>query len=154
MNNNYPKAYKEVVEILKLVPQESVNKIPQEMLEMFKVKMDKDYNFVLNQDKSIEEQELLEETQAILANIFYDYWADESQRDIIKKKEYYETQLLEKAKREKYDVDIFAKNKKSNNTEKDNVEIKDNNSNLPIEIKQQNFFKKIINFLKKMFNLK
>lgn len=28
MEDNYPKAYKEVIEILKYVPQESVNKIP------------------------------------------------------------------------------------------------------------------------------
>ena len=34
MEDNYSKAYKEVIEILKYVPQESVNKIPEEMRTM------------------------------------------------------------------------------------------------------------------------
>lgn len=45
MENNYPKAYKEVVEILKYVPKESVDKIPQTMLDTFNEKMDKNYDF-------------------------------------------------------------------------------------------------------------
>lgn len=43
--NNYRKAYTEVIEILKHLPEESVNKIPKEMLSMFQKKMDKNYNF-------------------------------------------------------------------------------------------------------------
>ena len=45
MENNYPKAYKEVVEILKYVPKESVDKIPQTMLDTLNIKMDNNYNF-------------------------------------------------------------------------------------------------------------
>ena len=37
MEDNYSKAYKEIVEILKYVPEESVNKIPQEMRKMFEM---------------------------------------------------------------------------------------------------------------------
>ena len=39
MEDNYPKAYKEVMEVLKYIPQESVSKIPKKMLEMFQTKM-------------------------------------------------------------------------------------------------------------------
>lgn len=35
MEDNYTKAYKEVMEILKFVPQDSVNKIPKTMIEVF-----------------------------------------------------------------------------------------------------------------------
>ena len=45
MENNYPRAYKEVIEILKYVPQESVDKIPQTMIDTFKAKMDNTYKF-------------------------------------------------------------------------------------------------------------
>ena len=79
MENKYPKAYKEVIEILKYVPKEIVDKIPQEMLEMFKAKMDVNYDFKIDTNKEFEEQILLEETKAILANIFRDYWATPSQ---------------------------------------------------------------------------
>ena len=41
MNDNYPKAYKEVIEILECVPSENLNLIPKTMIEMFKTKMDK-----------------------------------------------------------------------------------------------------------------
>ena len=75
MEDNYPKAYKEVIEILNFVPQESVNKIPQTLIDMFKAKMDKSYDFEIDISKNFEEQNLLDETKAILANIFRDYWA-------------------------------------------------------------------------------
>ena len=35
MEDNYTKAYKEVMEILKFEPQDSVNKIPKIMIEVF-----------------------------------------------------------------------------------------------------------------------
>ena len=59
MENNYPKAYKEVIEILKYVPKQSVDKIPQTMIDTFNSKMDNNYNFSIDINKSFEEQELL-----------------------------------------------------------------------------------------------
>ena len=83
MEDNYPKAYKEVIEILNFVPQESVNKIPQTLIDMFKAKMDKSYDFEIDISKNFEEQNLLDETKAILANIFRDYWATPYQKERI-----------------------------------------------------------------------
>lgn len=65
MEDNYSKAYKEIVEILKYIPKESVNKIPKEMLDMFEEEMDKNYLFKIDTTKPFEEQELLEETKAM-----------------------------------------------------------------------------------------
>ena len=90
MEENYHKAYKEVIEILKYVPQESVNKIPKTMLETFEKKMDKDYVFNVDINKSFEEQNLLEETKDIFAVIFRDYWATPYQRERILAKEKYD----------------------------------------------------------------
>ena len=53
MKDNYSKAYKEVIEILKYVPQESVDKIPQTMLDTFKAKMDVNYDFKVDINKSL-----------------------------------------------------------------------------------------------------
>ena len=72
MKENYHKAYKEVIEILKYVPQESVNKIPKTMLETFENRMDKDHEFQVDINKTFEEQNLLEETKDIFAIIFRD----------------------------------------------------------------------------------
>ena len=73
MEDNYSKAYKEVMEVLNFVPKESVHKIPQTMINTFKAKMDKNYDFKVDINKSFEEQDLLEVTKAIYANLFRDY---------------------------------------------------------------------------------
>ena len=152
MENNYPKAYKEVVEILKYVPKESVNKIPQTMIDTFNAKMDNTYNFSIDINKSFEEQELLEETKAILANIFRDYWATPYQKERIQAKERYDREKIEEEKCAKYNSDIF-KTKESNKPENKVEEEKINSNNLPIEVKKEKFYKKIINFFKKIFKL-
>lgn len=150
MENDYPKAYKEVVEILKYVPEESVNKIPKEMLEMFNANMDKDYDFKVDTTKNFEEQNILEETKAIFANIFRDYWATPYQKERIEAKEQQDRDKLENEKRQAYNPnDIFRK--KQNKVEEP-VNIENYNENLPIEIKES-FYKKIINFFKNLFRL-
>ena len=141
MENNYPKAYKEVVEILKYVPKESIDKIPQTMLDTFNSKMDNTYNFSIDINKSFEEQELLDETKAILANIFRDYWATPYQKERIQARERYDWQKIEEEKKNNYNYDIFKKDNKIDNKENESVE-----NNLPIEAKKEHFYNKIIIF--------
>ena len=153
MEDNYSKAYKEVMEILNFVPKESVDKIPQTMIDTFKAKMDNDYDFKVDINKSFEEQDLLEETKAIFANIFRDYWATPYQKERIEAKEKSDRQKLEEEKAQKYNPDDIFKKKTAEsvieNTEKDTIEI----SNLPIEVKKEKFYEKIINFFKRIFNV-
>ena len=148
MENNYPRAYKEVIEILKYVPQESVNKIPQKMRDTFIAKMDNDYNFSVDINKSFEEQELLDETKAIFANIFRDYWATPYQKERIQAKEKFDWQKIEEEKKKNYNYDIFKKNNKSENKE-DEL----GNNKLPIEVKKEKFFDRIIRFFKNFFHI-
>lgn len=146
MQDNYAKAYKEIVEILKYVPEESVNKIPKEMRDMFEAEQLKTYDFQIDTEKTFEEQELLEETKAILANIFRDYWATDYQKARIIEKENQEREELERQKREKYNPDdIFLRNYPKENNEEDKVEV-----NAMIEYRET-FFKKLINFIKNFF---
>ena len=152
MENNYPKAYKEVIEILSFVPKESVDKIPQTMIDTFKAKMDKEYDFKVDINKSFEEQELLDETKAILANIFRDYWATPYQKEKIEAKERYDRKKSEESKRKQYNPDeIFKKRQTSDESIKDKEDL---NNNFPIEVKKKNFYEKIINFFKKLFRIK
>ena len=151
MEDNYPKAYKEVVEILKYVPQESVNKIPKSVIDTFKAKMNKNYDFKVDINKNFEEQELLEETNAILANIFRDYWATPYQKEKIEEKERYDRNKMEEEKRAIYNtVDLF----KNRNIVNNKNEIKENiNANLPMEIKKEKFYEKLIKFIKKILKI-
>lgn len=139
MNENiYNKAYTEIIEILKHMPEESVNKLPKELLTMFQTKMDKNYNFKIDITKSFNEQTLLNETKAILANIFRDYWATPYQKERIIAKENYERQQLEEEKRKLYNPNNLFK--KTTN----NIPIPQKN----ISTKKENFFNKLINFIK------
>lgn len=143
-SNNFYKAYVEVLEILKYVPDESVKKIPKEMLNMFELKKDRDYTYSIEPSIPFEEQKILPETKAILANIFRDYWATDHQREVITTYEKQELDRIEQKKRELYNPnDIF----KSQNSKVDNT------SNLPIDIKKEHFYNKLIAFIKKIFKL-
>lgn len=151
MEDNYSKAYKEVIEVLNFVPKESVDKIPQTMIDTFKAKMDKDYDFKVDINKSFEEQDLLDETKAIFANIFRDYWATPYQKERIEAKEKYDRQKMEEEKREKYNTDNLFNNRNAKIVEE---ETKENiNSNLPIEIKKEKFYEKLIKFIKNFLKI-
>ncbi len=153
MEDNYAKAYKEIIEILKYIPEESVNKIPTEMIEMFKTKQLVTYDFKIDTEKTFEEQELLEETKAILANIFRDYWATDYQKAKIIEKENQDREELERQKREKYNPDEIFKNKQQNINVQKNLN-ENYNSKLPIEVQKQNIFQKLLGFIKKLLKQK
>ena len=151
MEDNYSKAYKEVIEILNYVPQESVNKIPRTMLDTFKAKMDNNYDFKVDINKSFEEQDLLDETKAIFANIFRNYWATPYQKERIEAKEKYDRQRIEEEKKDKYNPDdIF--NKRNRIDIEERIE-KSNTNNLPVEVKKEKFYERIISFFKKLFHI-
>ena len=149
MEENYHKAYKEVIEILKYVPQESVNKIPKTMLETFEKKMDKDYVFKVDINKTFEEQKLLEETKDIFAVIFRDYWATPYQRERIKAKEEYDRQKIEEEKSKRYNPDdIFSKKKTKMNITKDVI------PNMQMVEYKENVFLRVLNKIIKIFRKK
>ena len=153
MEDNYAKAYKEIIEILKYIPEESVNKIPREMIEMFKTKQLVTYDFKIDTEKKFEEQELLEETKAILDNIFRDYWATDYQKAKIIEKENQDREECERQKRERYNPNEIFKNKQQDINVQKNLN-ENYNSKLPIEVQKQNIFQKLIVFIKKILQKK
>ena len=154
MEDNYAKAYKEIVEILKYVPKESVNKIPKEMRDMFETEQLKTYNFQIDTGKTFEEQDLLEETKAIFANIFRDYWATDYQKDKIIEKENQDREEYERQKREIYNPNDIFKNKNTLTNNKNFQEQLNEkyNKNLPMKVQKQNIFQRLISFIKKLIH--
>lgn len=144
MQENYPKAYKEVLEILKYVPNEKVDKIPEKLICTFEHKKDSEHVFYYDKTKNLDEQKLLSETKAILANIYTDYWATPSQKEMIMAKQKKEREEIEKEKRTRYNPDELFKKKQIH---KENMQ-KDNKSLIIVE--RKNFLVKLINFIKKI----
>ena len=98
VSENYACAYKEIIEVLKYTKREDVNKIPQCKIVLWKQNMKKDYDFKIDPNKSLEDQNLSNETKAIIANIFKKYWATDYQKERIELKEKYDREQAEKEK--------------------------------------------------------
>ena len=143
---NYACAYREVIEILKYTNQDDVNKIPSEKLLLWLDNMKEDYNFEIDEEKPLSEQNISKEAKAILANIFKEYWATDYQKQRIEEKEKYDIEKLEKEKYEKYNPNDIFKNKNQINIETDNI-----SDNVAMVEYKVSLFTKIFNKIKCIF---
>ena len=111
MTSNYKKAYTEVLEILSHLSKEEIDKIPKEKIDYYKENMDVDYAYHIDPQKPLDEQYISSEANAILVTLFRDYFANESQKDVLKKMLDLNHEILERVKKEKYNAnDIFKNN--------------------------------------------
>ena len=143
---NYACAYREVIEILKYTNQDDVNKIPSEKLLLWLDNMKEDYNFEIDEEKPLSEQNISKEAKAILANIFKEYWATDYQKQRIEEKEKYDMEKLEKEKYEKCNPNDIFKNKNQINIETDNI-----SDNVAMVEYKVSLFTKIFNKIKCIF---
>ncbi|MBO6242957.1 MAG: hypothetical protein J6O41_00075 [Clostridia bacterium] len=150
MKENYPKAYTEVLEILKYMPIDDVKKIPKELIDTFEYKKDNNYKFIISEDQDFSKLKILDETEAIMVNIFEDYWATPEQKAKIQAKMREDMRIIEEEKKAKYNVDIF---KKKENAEIENDVLKTNINNLLIEVKKEKFYERVIRFIKKVLKI-
>lgn len=140
----YKNAYTEVYEIIKQLDEEEYNKIPSEVIKAIEENRNTEYEFDLDEDIELKDQELLPETKAILFNLFRDYLSTAEQKEKIIKMQAVERQKNERKKIEQYHSDLFA-NKQINR------DIKEAHIAL-IEYKG-NMFKKIFNRIRQFFQV-
>lgn len=147
MEDTYEKACKEVIELLKYFPRESVEKIPKEELELYKKNMDNTYEYEVDKTKPFNEQKMLDKTKAIFAIIFRDYWASEYQRERILAKEKYDLQKLEEERRKKYNPDDIFKDKEIKDTQ---LKQEDESKSM-ILVNEEKWYNKVFNKIKSLF---
>lgn len=145
----YANAYSEVLGILKFISQEDYEKIPESKIELFKVNSNKEYNFVYNPEKTLDEQNVSKRAKAIIGILFRDYWATEVQREKILRKQNNDRQILEEEKKSLYDVENIFKKRNMNNKE---IEVKQEVTEMTIY--KENFITKFFNKIKKLFRIK
>lgn len=143
---NFPNAYKEVYEILKSVPQEDLDKIPKNFIEMIEKGMNKEYTFYLDSSIDFEELKLMLETRILLSYIFLNYWATETQKETIKAKFKKDLDEEENKKRQLYDADVFKNKRKIEENNRNKLEM--------VVYKKENFIIKIFNKIKRFLGLK
>ena len=71
------RAYSEVDEFLSLISEENLNKVPQEIKNLFKEEKDKKYVKNIDPNEDIAKQDLMEETLAIIAMLNLKYWCED-----------------------------------------------------------------------------
>ena len=144
MSSKYARAYTEVLEIIKYFPKNEYNKIPKERIEYYKNNKDNNYNFEINPKIDLLKQNVSKEAGAIIVMLFKEYFATDLQKEKLEELLKLNEKKLEIEKREKFNPDDIFKNKEKESNKK---EI---NANLPIEIKNDSFFKRMLNYIKNL----
>lgn len=147
MNIETKEIYSEVYQVLNLLGNEYINKLPNSLLNMLKENRDINYSPQYNEDEPLNKQNIKKEALAIIALLHLNYWCESEQekleiKQILKNNENkYEQEL-----REKYNPDnIFNKSKQEHET------IAEPQVSM-IEYKES-FFKRIINKIKNIFHI-
>ena len=153
MTETYKQAFTEVLEILSYLSKDNYNKISKELINAIESNRDTDYLYYIDTTKSHEEQEILEETKAILFNIYRDYLADNNTKQQIFNYQNQENIIKEQIKSQNIKInDMFTQKSKTNGDEVKDISYE--NVAL-IEVKPKtNIFNKIINKIKSLFKMK
>lgn len=133
------KAYTEVFYIINEMSEELRSKIPSEIIKNIENKMDRDYEFNIEND--IENVELLEDTEKILSVLYTDYLATDEEREVIRNKE---KMLKEKHKTDLPEVkinQIFPKNK--------GIKSEEEKASLLTDIPKEKWYTRLINIFRK-----
>ena len=110
MTNVYQKAFTEVYEILNYLDEDDYNKIPKNIINALKENRNTEYNFFVDESIPFYEQDLLEETKAILFILYRDYLANSEMKDKIIKFQREEENISEKLNHKEYKYNnIFEK---------------------------------------------
>lgn len=149
MNNNitYEEkiSFSQVYDVLMLLDDEEMKKIPRKFIYFLKKNKSENYISTINPYIPLQMQKLTNQANAIISYIYIQYLADENEKNKFKEKEILEYKL-ERQKIEERCWNMFDNQTQINKIEK-------NENNLPIVIKKENFFTKIINKIKAFFKI-
>lgn len=142
MKIEYRQALFEVYKILENTDEEIKNKIPEKFIKFLKENMDTNYKFELEKGKELVKQNLKDETKQIIALIYKKYICDDE--EVINNYE------IDFNKNKKFKEENIHKDKDVKNKDKD---VKNIEKSL-LEIKEEKWYKKLINKILKFFKIK
>ena len=132
---------------------EVVKKIPEKFMNYIKENKAVDYEFKVDKQKGLLEQDISEETKAILSLIYRDYFCDEEERQELIKKEREELIKEEEEKRKKYNPDdLFKKEERAHNISEN--ENKQENTVALVKYENLKWYQKIYQKILKIFRIK
>lgn len=144
-------AYSEIDEFLSLLDEKTRNQVPSKLREFFKKEKDNDYHKGINPNTPIKEQNLKNETLALIALLNLQYWCkDEKEKERLKQVYANNENKYQEELREKYNPDKLFKNKEKGIVE-NNIKAEENTQ--IIEYKEP-ILKRILNGLLKFLHLR
>ena len=152
VNERYGIAITETLHYLKGINQEDINKIPNKFMIFLKENALNNYSCNFDYNKPLKELNLTNEANGLIAMICLNYWCEtEEQKMKFRNHLNVNEQAYQEELKRKYNVDdIFKKRDISNNEDITSESI----NKLPVEVKTENIFKRLLNRLKKLFNKK
>lgn len=136
-------AFSEVKCILDFLPIHYTEKLPKKLLNIINSLYDENFKIKINPNIELKNQNFSEDTKNIIAVLKYNYWCkdDEEKENLARMFKENEDKFQEDL-REKYNPDNIFKNRKNDDTEV---------NNLPVVIKKENLFIKVLNYIKQFF---
>lgn len=146
---NTRQAYAEIYNFIELLDEYNRNKVPEKLREYFRKEKDDTYTKVINPNIPIKEQNLKEETLALIAILNLQYWCEDEEEKQRLRKIYSNNEIKHQQElREMYNSeDIFRINNKE-------VELCNPNNELSIVEYKESLFKRIIGKIKRLLYIK
>lgn len=143
MNEKTKEIYSEVYQVLNLLGNEYIDKLPKSLFNMLKEKRNLDYNPYYKEDIPLNKQNIKKETVAIIALLHLNYWCDNE-------KEKNELKQILKNNEDRYQNELRIKYNPENIFKKHKPENIVQNQDSIIQYKVP-LFKKFISKIKSMF---
>ena len=145
MNIKTKEIYSEVYQVLNLLGNEYIDKLPNRLFNLLKEKRNVNYNPQYTEDIPLNKQNIKKESIAIIALIHLNYWCEDE-------KEKYELKQILKNNENKYQQELRNKYNPEDIFKKNNPENIVENQTSIIEYKEP-LYKKFINKIKSLFHI-
>lgn len=152
VNERYSIAISETLHYLKGINQEDINKIPNKFMSFLKENAADNYSCDFDYNKPLKELNLTNETKGLIAMICLNYWCEtEKQKNKFSNYLNMNEQKYQEVLKRKYNNEYIFKKRDTSDNEKI---ISESINKLPVEVKNQNIFSRLLNYIKKFFNKK
>ena len=150
---NTRQAYTEIDNFIELLDEYNRNKVPKKLREFFKKEKDNTYTKTINPNIPINEQNLKEETLALIAVLNLQYWCEDEKEKQRLKKIYSDNGMKHQKKlREMYNPDDVFKSKKKQELSENEIPSEEIQENVAmVEYKRENLIDKIKRFFANIF---
>ena len=158
---DYARAYTEVLGMIKYFSSESLDKIPEDVIQMYEENKDENYDFEFDRNRSFEDQEISKLAKILIANIFTDYIATDEEREYLNYKDQKELEKIEEEKRNKYNPnEIFNNRNRKEKIQEDEIQIvnlqekqiaEDENTSITTVKENESILKRILEKVRSIF---